>query len=467
MEYWKLVVEKFGKIERAEIELAPMTLFVGDNNSGKSYLLSLVWAIYALSGQVVFSYEALKRLCSEEYDAIEALFLQKIAHLQEGMTAEIELQEISEALQKVVNQLLEEKKGDLLRILFHSEVVQIGKLSLVMPALTPGQITLIRDQGTLEIDCSYFGSVYLEYWQIEEEKQEAIVAEDSVAPETIEEQLLQRNAVKTYISGLLQALIGTGGYRKGRSMIYLPSARTGFMMTRGIIDKFARRNTYGWDIASEEASVEAFSRPVMAFLEELGELSEEEEASERYQEIAAFLQNMIQGNIVISSLPGKELSYVPDGQEKKYPFRATSAVATEISPLLLFLTHKKMIRGIFYEEPELCLHPALQKRMGQVLIRMVNAGIRLAATTHSDIILQHLNNMLHLNNIQAAAEEYGYKQADLIDANNVRVYQLSNEKAGLTKVEALICGANGFAVPTFNEALEDIMEDVIQIQNQE
>ena len=131
-----------------------MTLFVGDNNSGKSYLLSLVWAIYALSGQVVFSYEALKRLCSEEYDVIEALFLQKIAHLQEGMTAEIELQEISEALQKVVNQLLEEKKGDLLRILFHSEVVQIGKLSLVMPALTPGQITLIRDQGTVEIDCS-------------------------------------------------------------------------------------------------------------------------------------------------------------------------------------------------------------------------------------------------------------------------------------------------------------------------
>ena len=41
MGYWKLIVEKFGKIERAEIELAPMTLLVGDNNSGKSYLLSL------------------------------------------------------------------------------------------------------------------------------------------------------------------------------------------------------------------------------------------------------------------------------------------------------------------------------------------------------------------------------------------------------------------------------------------
>ena len=73
MGYWKLIVEKFGKIERAEIELAPMTLLVGDNNSGKSYLLSLLWAIYALSGQVVFSYEVVKKLCSKEYDRIEDL----------------------------------------------------------------------------------------------------------------------------------------------------------------------------------------------------------------------------------------------------------------------------------------------------------------------------------------------------------------------------------------------------------
>ena len=41
---YKLIVENYGKIERAEIEVTPLTLFVGDNNSGKSYLLSLIWA---------------------------------------------------------------------------------------------------------------------------------------------------------------------------------------------------------------------------------------------------------------------------------------------------------------------------------------------------------------------------------------------------------------------------------------
>lgn len=43
----RLIIEKFGKIERAEIQVSPLTLLVGDNNSGKSYLLSLLWGIYA------------------------------------------------------------------------------------------------------------------------------------------------------------------------------------------------------------------------------------------------------------------------------------------------------------------------------------------------------------------------------------------------------------------------------------
>ena len=43
MEY-TIHVEQFGKIKKADIRVAPLTLFVGDNNSGKSYLLSLVWA---------------------------------------------------------------------------------------------------------------------------------------------------------------------------------------------------------------------------------------------------------------------------------------------------------------------------------------------------------------------------------------------------------------------------------------
>lgn len=48
---------------------------------------------------------------------------------------------------------------------------------------------------------------------------------------------------------------------------------------------------------------------------------------------------------------------------------------------------------VCYEEPETCLHPQLQLQMGRLLIRMVRQGITVVATTHSDIILQHVNNI--------------------------------------------------------------------------
>ena len=69
---------------------------------------------------------------------------------------------------------------------------------------------------------------------------------------------------------------------------------------------------------------------------------------------------MVQGNVEIAALAGKELSYIPYGQDKHYPFRTTSAVVTELSPLLLLLEHQKDMVGLFYEEPEMCLHPAYQ-----------------------------------------------------------------------------------------------------------
>lgn len=42
---WSLTVEGFGRIERAEVTVKPLTVLVGPNNSGKSYLGTLIWGI--------------------------------------------------------------------------------------------------------------------------------------------------------------------------------------------------------------------------------------------------------------------------------------------------------------------------------------------------------------------------------------------------------------------------------------
>lgn len=71
---------------------------------------------------------------------------------------------------------------------------------------------------------------------------------------------------------------------------------------------------------------------------------------------------MAEGVIEMSAMPNREVLYVPEGSESGIPLRIVSAVVTELSPLILILKHKKYINTLFYEEPEMCLHPQLQQK---------------------------------------------------------------------------------------------------------
>lgn len=49
---WTLHVENFGKIAEADVSISPLMCFVGDNNSGKSYLMSLLWGVLTLGKDI-------------------------------------------------------------------------------------------------------------------------------------------------------------------------------------------------------------------------------------------------------------------------------------------------------------------------------------------------------------------------------------------------------------------------------
>lgn len=45
MNRWTVHVTDFGKVEEADVQVAPLTLFLGDNNSGKSYMMTLIYGL--------------------------------------------------------------------------------------------------------------------------------------------------------------------------------------------------------------------------------------------------------------------------------------------------------------------------------------------------------------------------------------------------------------------------------------
>ena len=42
-------VRGFGKIESADIDMSNLVIFVGENNSGKTYLMQLIYGLFSFS----------------------------------------------------------------------------------------------------------------------------------------------------------------------------------------------------------------------------------------------------------------------------------------------------------------------------------------------------------------------------------------------------------------------------------
>ncbi len=443
---WKLKVLEYGKIKSAEIEVSPLTLFVGDNNSGKSYLMALLWGIQNLGVSELIS-SVLREETKLEHELIGWIRAQVALACEQGEHI-AQVCEIEKELQAFLREGLRQNKDNLVKKIFNSSDVKIKDLQIELKDLDKISLTFTKLKDR-------WGSEELDSLRIKNNTG----TEYTIKLSEIEWGY-QNNLIICMILSLAME-ISIGEVNGINENIYLPAARTGFMLTKDIINKAGRNAAFNIGVQQEEMI--PFIRPINQFLDVVNDLSFDSKGDRGAAAIAEYLENyMAEGTVEMSTLPNKEVLYVPAGQEKGIPLRIVSAVVTEISPLILILKHKKRVKGLFYEEPEMCLHPQLQQKIARVICQLASAGVKMTLTTHSDIILQHINNMIRLSERQDAeriCSELGYDSGDLLKAEEVKVYQLKSNAGEGTKVEELPCGKNGFAVPTFNDALDRIMEE--------
>ena len=189
-----------------------------------------------------------------------------------------------------------------------------------------------------------------------------------------------------------------------------------------------------------------------------------------YQQLVDWIEvNLSHGTYSYINEQSRELGFIPKNRKQTLPMRAASAVVTELLPLIVLLKNSRgKIDSICYEEPEMCLHPQLQLYMGRCLVRLLNEGIGIIATTHSDIIMQHISNMCVLNKHKQKNDilsNFGYEKTDLLNVNKVAVYQFTEEN-NETIVRRIIEKNNSFDIPTFNNALCDILKITMKVNEE-
>ena len=172
--------------------------------------------------------------------------------------------------------------------------------------------------------------------------------------------------------------------------------------------------------------------------------------------------------------------YVPKGTREKLTMVESSSAVRSLLDFGFYLRHEAQ-KGelLMVDEPELNLHPANQRRIARLFARLVNLGVKVFITTHSDYIVKELNTLIMLNHdkphLKRIAKEHGYRQSELIRSDQVKVYMTQEalmpleegqkrRRRGLTLVEADVDPVLGIEAPSFDETIDEmnsIQEDII------
>ncbi|MGB8954576.1 MAG: AAA family ATPase [Tumebacillaceae bacterium] len=469
MNQWRLHVENFGKIAKATIDVSPFMIFVGKNNSGKSYLMVLLWGILTEAKSLIRKHLKNHPDYKAVVDAIRSSMERNDAN---GTTMRLGIHEgHQQMLLTMFNTILNSQKDVLLQKVFRHSV-SIGKLELSKASYRTLNYEWFshEDQGELSLaqnsnEKEPIGFIYYEGTEVEENIRNR---SDAVIGFVIEDALVKMICEDFYGKTPFVS-------EEMRKPLYLPASRTGFMHTyRAIVGNLFKSATElvigaNHDASDAGAIIQGaeLNLPTVEFLTKLQQRDENAKRQEFYQEELRFLnEEVFQGSVITKD--SNQVRFIPRNTDVLLPLHMTSSLVAELAPISLFLGSNYRPRLWIMEEIESHLHSEMQLTVVRLLIRMFNKGNFIWMTTHSDNLAQQINNLITLSQHPMKEQllaKLGYKEQELFsDLSVIRAYQFET-KDGVTEVEQLELGKYGFEMKTFNNTLDRLVRETHLIQN--
>ena len=389
----EISVRNFGPVSEANINLRPLTVFIGPSNTGKTYLSSLIYALHgAFDGFSAF----LNHFIQDSLGDIVYMWHNEPSEAQkESLPIFKKLN--TEGRPFTFSDLPQEIRDEV-QVYIEDPPILLNQLESCLDINSPSDMRKstggIRTETEISVEVSEENQ---KFWDFKM----TVTGSGTTVRSSVDENMPlssgsePRSDDKFGLNSYLRSLNRLS--KSAGEVYYLPATRSGIMQSHAVIASslVARATRAGFERAPE---VPLFAGGISDFLQKIILYKADKNPNSEMMVIADALEaNVLYGEIIWQPSPSgyPEFLYRPQEMAEEIRLTQASSMVSELAPLILF------IRGLLYpgdtliiEEPEAHLHPGAQTEIAATLARLVRAGVRVVVTTHSDWLLKEIGNLI-------------------------------------------------------------------------
>ncbi|NCR52843.1 MAG: ATP-binding protein [Microcystis aeruginosa L211-07] len=431
----KIKLWNLGSIKEAEVDLRPLTVIIGPNNSNKTYIAYSIYGLWINQlDSLFFSSEILEKIeFTNQADhwslKIDRRFYNVISEIVQKSASEFSGIKLQSFFQDSSGKIFEKTK-------FSIEISEDDIKTAIEKVLA--YIIEYRQSlasfGIKKIERSDNNNEILFYPEKEAEiyDYKNMVLLDFVA-----------GVVTFSFSYILplpaerNAFINTYKMLANRRYKLLKENQRELLIQRRI------NQDRQLELLKEQGDIR-YPQPVEDFLDFLTDIELENKPDpiaknkNDFQKLADQIEKYIQNNnktiFKNTKFGGREIKVSVKRSLEIDLYNASSSIK-QLAPLLLYLRYRaKSGDFLVIDEPEMNLHPESQVKLLESLAILVNLGVRILLTTHSPYLMAHLNNIVNGNhqNPELLAEQakllYLQDSRAFLKMEQVSAYEMKNNQ---------------------------------------
>ena len=184
-----------------------------------------------------------------------------------------------------------------------------------------------------------------------------------------------------------------------------------------------------------------------------------------YKDIAAELSKEILGGVLQFNNVDEGIKFIDEKNGIEFDFKSLSSSVKELTPFIKYLVDLSNKEDfLVIEEPENHLHPENQRILDKYLVKLINNGLNIILTTHSDYILEQFNNLIRLGKVnEDKLNELGYCDENILNHEDVKIYNFKKESDYLYVPKEVDVNETGFIDENFSEVTDELYNESVDI----